>query len=128
PHTIEYLQELGYLYDSSFVDDDFPYRMGGEGGQRGLIQLPWAWVLDDAVYYSHQRGAPASPAHVLSIWKEEFDTLYAHTGYFMLVCHPRYSGRLTRAHALEKLILHIKNRKGVWFATCREVAQWIAEH
>jgi peptidoglycan/xylan/chitin deacetylase (PgdA/CDA1 family) len=128
PHTITYLQELGYFYDSSFVDDDFPYKMPGKEGQQGLIQLPWAWVLDDAVYYSHQRGGPQAPSHVLSIWKEEFDTLAADTGYFMLVCHPRFSGRLTRANALEKLILHIKARGQIWFATCKEVAQWVAEH
>lgn len=128
PHTIDYLQEMGYLYDSSFVDDDFPYKMPDKQGKKGLIQLPWAWVLDDAVYYTHQRGGPRNPAEVLTIWKEEFDTLAAETGYFMLVCHPRFSGRLTRAQALEKLILHIKERGKVWFATCQEVAQWIAAH
>jgi peptidoglycan/xylan/chitin deacetylase (PgdA/CDA1 family) len=122
--TIKYLYTMGYIYSSDFVDDDTPYIMEIDGKPVNFAQLPFDWTLDDAMYYSH-KSFIRSPNEVLKIWKEEFDVRYAETGYFNLVCHPRFSGRPTKIKALERLILHIKKSKNVWFSRCLDVANWM---
>jgi peptidoglycan/xylan/chitin deacetylase (PgdA/CDA1 family) len=120
--TIDLLVGLGYQYTSDFTDRDLPYVM--EGG--ALVQLPFAWVLDDYIYY-----APARPIRstrdVIEIWSEEFEATYAEGGYFNLCCHPRLSGRAARTNALEELVRGMQDHPGVWFARCEEVAQWCRE-
>jgi peptidoglycan-N-acetylglucosamine deacetylase len=125
PWTLEALHEAGYSYDSSFGDDDVPYLL--ETGQQGGIripQLPWTWALDDAAYYAYP-GSIRRPDEVIDLWIDEFAAAYELTGYFMLVLHPRYSGRPTRIRALERLINVIKERSALWFARCDEVADHI---
>jgi peptidoglycan/xylan/chitin deacetylase (PgdA/CDA1 family) len=64
------------------------------------------------------------------VWIEEFDALYASTGFFMLVCHPSLSGRPSRVRALARLIEHIQGSSGARFCTASEAADlWrVATH
>jgi peptidoglycan/xylan/chitin deacetylase (PgdA/CDA1 family) len=132
--TLALIQTAGYDWDSSFGDEDIPYRLGiAADRSETLIELPWQWSLDDAAYFAYP-GSIRRPADVAQLWIDEFDAAYATTGYFMLVCHPRYIGRPARIGALETLINHIRTRDGVWFATCSEVADaardagWLPEY
>lgn len=120
--TVEQLNAAGYEYDSSFGDDDVPYwlQVSSESDDE-IVELPWTWTLDDAPYYAHP-GTIRQPSKVIDLWIEEFDAAYEMTGYFMLVCHPRYAGRPSRIRALDRLIDHIKSHDGVWFARCDELA------
>jgi len=124
-NTLNYLQELDYEYDSSFLDDDIPYVMDLANSANAFVQLPFSWQLDDAMYYSYSRHTPMEPFHVLDIWKEEFDFAYEETGYYMLCCHSRFSGRTVRARVLEKLIQYMRGHDWVWFARCDEVVRWV---
>ena len=120
--TVEQLRAAGYAYDSSFGDDDVPYWLQvTPDGDEELMELPWTWTLDDAPYYAHP-GTLRQPSEVIDLWIEEFDAAYVLTGYYMLVCHPRYAGRPSRIVALDRLIEHIKGHDGVWFARCDELA------
>lgn len=120
--TLRLLHNAGYRYDSSFGDEDVPYWLGiGGGRSEEIVQLPWTWQLDDAPFYSHP-GTIRRPSDVTAMWIDEFDAAYQMTGYFILVCHPRYSGRPSRILALENLIEHIKAHDGVWFARCEQIA------
>jgi peptidoglycan/xylan/chitin deacetylase (PgdA/CDA1 family) len=121
--TLRLLREAGYRYDSSMGDDDVPYLLQLDAGAE-LAELPWSWPLDDAVYYAHP-GTLRRPSAVAGLWKEEFDAAYALTGAFMLVCHPRYTGRPARILALEQLLEHIQSHDNVWFARCDEVDEHI---
>jgi peptidoglycan/xylan/chitin deacetylase (PgdA/CDA1 family) len=122
-NTLTVVHANGYQYDSSFGDDDVPYLLGTDPtGTSEIVELPWSWSLDDAVYYAHP-GTMRRPSEVAQLWIEEFDAAYEMTGNFMLVCHPRYSGRPARIRALETLIEHIKSYDDVWFARCDEVAR-----
>lgn len=121
-NTLGLLLDAGYTYDSSFVDDDIPYLMDAKQDHAdSIIELPWSWSLDDAIYYSTSRELHG-PSEVASLWIEEFDAAAEQTGYFILVCHPRYSGRPANIKALERLVEHIALRDDVWFARCEEVA------
>ena len=130
-HTLQFVKEMGYLYDSSFMDDDEPYQVTMEGRPVDLIEIPWVWVLNDISYmgpYIDYCGMgwivpQRSPEFILELWKEEFDTLYEEVGFFNLVVHPRDMGRVSRMPIIEKLITHIKGYNDVWFATYSEVSE-----
>jgi peptidoglycan/xylan/chitin deacetylase (PgdA/CDA1 family) len=120
--TLELLHAAGYVYDSSFADDDLPYLLTtAPESPDTLVELPWQWSLDDAAYFAYP-GAIRRPADVFELWRDEFDAAYAQTGYFALVCHPRYIGRPARIDALERLVEHVQSHDGVWFARCEEIA------
>jgi peptidoglycan-N-acetylglucosamine deacetylase len=119
---IEALHSAGYHYDSSFGDDDIPYRLQvAADSDDEIVELPWSWPLDDAPFYAHP-GVIRRPSDVVDMWIEEFDAALQLTGYFTLVCHPRFAGRPSRILALERLIEYIKGHEGVWFARCEDVA------
>jgi peptidoglycan/xylan/chitin deacetylase (PgdA/CDA1 family) len=122
--TLSLLYDAGYSYDSSCGDDDVPYTLEVAVGRQPdtLLELPWTWPLDDAPFYSHT-GAMRRPSEVLQLWSEEFDAADKLTGFFHLVCHPRFTGRPARILVLEQLIDYIQARSGVWFAMCKEVAE-----
>jgi peptidoglycan/xylan/chitin deacetylase (PgdA/CDA1 family) len=119
--TLSLLDAAGYFYDSSMGDDDIPYILATGEGDREIIELPWSWPLDDAVYFAHP-GSIRRPNDVIDMWIEEFDAACELTGTLMIVCHPRYIGRPSRILALERLIDYIQQREDVWFARCDEVA------
>ena len=60
--TFDYLAELGYLYDSSFQDDDYPYVVQCETGKR-IVELfkqiqynPMAVEIQASVLWTIQNG------------------------------------------------------------------------
>jgi len=121
--TLALLKDAGYQYDSSFGDDDVPYRIAVSAERPGdeLVELPWTWPLDDAPFYAHS-NAMRRPSDVIAMWCDELDAARALTGFFMLVCHPRFSGRPARVLALERLVEHAEAAGSIWFARCEEVA------
>jgi peptidoglycan/xylan/chitin deacetylase (PgdA/CDA1 family) len=131
PNTLRFVRDLGYIYDSSFLDDDLPYQVKIDDKMVDMIEIPWVWVLNDIVFmsgtYSSGLGLPLpprSPRWVLDLWKDEFDSLYEEVGFFNLVVHPTHMGKGSRMPIIESLIHFIKGYDGVWFATCSEVADW----
>jgi peptidoglycan-N-acetylglucosamine deacetylase len=140
PHTMEILEERGYLYDSSLMADDFtPYRprrsdaVTEEGFIRGpecnLIEFPVAWELDDYPYFQFMsrpiNQGLREPAEVRAIWQAEFD--YCRTqvvdGVFTLTNHPEIIGRGPRIEMLDRLVAHMKRQEGVCFSTLRDEAK-----
>jgi peptidoglycan-N-acetylglucosamine deacetylase len=122
------LKEHGFLYDSSLMGDDIPYFVGTPHGE--LAEVPIQWLLDDAPFYRHVYGgsnAIAEPDRVISLWTQEFRGMYQENGCFVLTMHPWISGRAGRMAGLEQLIRAIKAEPGVWWATCKQVAEWQIE-
>jgi len=139
PHTMEILEQRGYLYDSSLMADDFqPYRprradiVNESGFTPGptcnLIEFPVAWELDDYPYFQFMakpiNQGLRDPAEVGALWQGEFD--YCRTeirgGVFNLTCHPEIIGRGPRIAMLDRLVAHMKSQKGIRFSTLREEA------
>ncbi|MBW2056160.1 MAG: polysaccharide deacetylase family protein [Deltaproteobacteria bacterium] len=130
PHTLAILQNLDYLYDSSFLDHDLPYRISLDGKTTKLIEIPWSWPLNDIVFASPPISCglgyvlpPRTPGWILEYWKEEFESLFTEVGFFHLVMHPRDMGRGSRIPILDGLLDFMRGRS-IWFATCRELAEW----
>jgi len=129
-NMIGLLQEYGFFYDSSRMDQVSPYRHGLQNGSRGPIELPWHWSLDDAPYALFAIKSPRAimtNEHILSIWKQEFTEIYRWGGLVNVVMHPQVIGRPSRLAMLREYIAFMRRFPGVWFATGREVAEaWAA--
>lgn len=125
------LKEKGFEYDSSMLDDYQPYRTTLLDGTPGVIEIPWHWSLDDAIYCLFHIKSPRAVftnQHILQVWKDEFDAIREWGGVFNLVMHPQVIGRPSRLQLLRDFIAYVRQFSDVTFAQCGEVAQWFAQH
>ena len=132
PRTMDLLLEHGFRYSSNFFDRDEPYRHVVNGKRTDLIELPFAWVLDDAPFFLYSIQLTGRimmpPSLVFEHWASEFDGLHSETGKcFVLAMHPQIIGRPSRIALLERLIVHIRQHQDVWFGRCDEAADALAE-
>ena len=125
PFTMGQVQAAGFLYDSSLMASDDAYEVTINGARTGVIELPIERILDDAPYYGAASGSLPSPELVDKIFRAEFDVAYEEGGLYVLTMHPHYTGHRSRVLWLEKLILYMKSKPGVWFATHEDVALYL---
>lgn len=125
PFTMGQVKAAGFLYDSSLMASDDAYEVTIDGVPSGVIELPIERILDDAPYYGAASGSLPSPELVDKIFRAEFDVAYEEGGLYVLTMHPHYTGHRSRVLWLEKLILYMKSKPGVWFATHEEIAQYL---
>jgi peptidoglycan/xylan/chitin deacetylase (PgdA/CDA1 family) len=123
-HTIPLLIKAGLLYDSSLQAMDEPHEVVVDGRPTGLIQLPVNWILDDAPMIGPTSSLP-SPRLIFQTFKDDFDVAYNEGTMFMLTMHPHLTPQRSRIKYLEELILYMKSKPGVWFATGEEIARHI---
>lgn len=120
PRTLALLAELGFAYDSSFQDDDFPYVFAPTPATR-IAEIPTVHALDDSLPFS----ARHTHARVMKIWREEFDALHREGCLVPLTLHLRGDIGLTRAAriaALDELLGHMAAQPGVRFVTGAQLA------
>ncbi|WP_342642124.1 polysaccharide deacetylase family protein [Rhodoligotrophos ferricapiens] len=127
-HSGALLVEEGFLYDASLMGDDVPYLIKTGNGQ--LVELPAHWGMDDYPQYAHtpelDYSMPVrSPSEAIRNYLDEFEAHYAHGGLWIAVWHPFLTGRLTRWHHLEKMLLDIQARGDVWFAPLEDIANHV---
>ena len=127
PNTLDILLELDFLYDSSLMADDRPYEILADGQATGMVELPVEWILDDAVYVNPRGASYSPPRDVLQVFIDEFDKAYEEGTMFLLTMHPHYIGHRSRMVILEELIDYIRAKGDVWFATHREVAEYVKQ-
>jgi peptidoglycan/xylan/chitin deacetylase (PgdA/CDA1 family) len=123
--TMGQVKDAGFLYDSSLMASDDAYEVTIDGQPSGVIELPIERILDDAPYYGAASGSLPSPELVDRIYRAEFDVAYQEGGLYVLTMHPHYTGHRSRALWLEKLIIYMKSKPGVWFATHEQVAEYL---
>jgi peptidoglycan/xylan/chitin deacetylase (PgdA/CDA1 family) len=109
-------------------DADSPYLLEHRGQTTEIVELPFAWVLDDAPFWLYSNRLPgrymAAPSAVLESWTLEFDGLAAEQGRsFVLAMHPQVIGRPSRLWVLERLIEHARGNPRTWFARCDDLAE-----
>lgn len=116
--TLTALSELGYKYDASNQDDDFPYRLDRDGGA-GMIELPQQEMLIDKELYDRR----ATHQKLMKWWREEFMGLYRERCYIQITVTPRAdygSARASRIAALRDFLREIMVLDGVRIGTCAE--------
>ncbi|MDP9694339.1 UNVERIFIED_ORG: peptidoglycan/xylan/chitin deacetylase (PgdA/CDA1 family) [Arthrobacter globiformis] len=134
-HSPALLADRGFLYDSSLLDGDAPYRMSvssgspvGAGDTRDIVEIPVDWTLDDWEQYAFYPGVTGSgviesPAKVLEMWTLEAEAHHSQGSCFVLTNHPFISGRPSKAVALERLIERVKGMDGMWVTTLEQIAE-----
>jgi len=127
PYTMGQVSKAGFLYDSSLMASDDAYEVLLDGKSTGVVELPIEWNLDDYPVLNLPGGVMPSPEFVNQVFQLEFDMAYDEGGLFILTMHPHVTGHRSRIAGLEKLILHMKSRPGVWFATHEQVARYVKE-
>jgi peptidoglycan/xylan/chitin deacetylase (PgdA/CDA1 family) len=145
-NTVKLLIELGFLYDSSCMGDDFnPYYLRTDdqwsaddpylfGPLTSLVELPVTWGLDDFPPFETLVGVnpgQSAPSAVEEIWYGDFE--YALNscsgGVYTLTMHPEFIGRGHRILMLERLINRFTAHSGVRFCTLRDyAARWKANN
>ena len=132
-HSASLLREHGYIYASHRRAGLLPYYLRDDSGGNCLLELPFGYSIDDAMYYNFgwlESSNPAQrisdPERVLELWWAGFLQQYREpAGYYNIVLHPFISGRALRIVLLDRLIARMKELPGVWFPTCEEVARHI---
>lgn len=134
-HTASLLLQEGFLYNSHGSADHRPYYIRDADGENCLLNLPFHYAIDDAMFYSFawlssENAAQriTNPDRVLEMWWDAFQQQYKKGGYLNICLHPFVSGRALRIDMLETLIQRMKTLPGVWFPTCGEVARHCLEH
>jgi hypothetical protein len=120
PATLGLLSRLGYRYDSSFIDDDAPYRLDADGGV-GMIELPLNQWLIDASHF----GRRIPQARAEAFMREEFDALIVEAGYACLALHPRADIGVAREARLVMMARFLEEacvRFGVIYRRCADCA------
>jgi peptidoglycan/xylan/chitin deacetylase (PgdA/CDA1 family) len=125
PFTMKQVKEAGFLYDSSLMSSDDAYEISLDGNPTGVVELPIERIVDDAPYFGAANGSLPSPELVEKIFQDEFDVAYEEGGLYVLTMHPHYTGHRSRALWLDKLIVYMKSKPGVWFATHQDVAAYV---
>lgn len=128
-HTYALLAEHGIEYDASQLAADRPYWVHDKGERTNIVEVPGAWELCDSSLFmfafspGYLTGL-ASPSRAQEIWVGDFDGMYGeHTdACYVLTMHPQIIGRHHRLQMLERVIQHILEHDGVWFAQMGEIA------
>jgi peptidoglycan/xylan/chitin deacetylase (PgdA/CDA1 family) len=124
--TMGQLKAAGFLYDSSLMASDDAYEILLDGTPTGVIELPIERIVDDFPYFgSGANGGMPNPDEVEKVFQSEFDVAYDEGGLFILTMHPHITGHRSRVAALEKLIVHMKSKGNVWFATHEQIARYL---
>ena len=122
--VIDLLIKHQFLYDSSLMADDIPYKMQTKKG--ALWEAPVHWGTDDWPPFAHYAEIGymmpvKSPSEGLAAFWEEFDAQYEAGGFWMGIWHPFLTGRLARWMQVEKWLEETLRTKKVWFATLEDI-------
>jgi peptidoglycan/xylan/chitin deacetylase (PgdA/CDA1 family) len=127
-NTLQIIQEMGLLYDSSLMADDDPYESTVGGNPTGIVKLPPEWIRDHALYFEMNRFSALRPytlpSAVEEVLRAEFDGAWEEGGDFLLTMHPLHIGHRSRIVLLDRAIQYMKSRGSSWFATHGQVAEW----
>src|SRR3984893_6735964 len=123
PHTLEILQELGFIYHIDDVSRDEPFLINVKG--KPFAVVPYTLHMNDIVDYESRDFSTQEYAGDL---KAEFDMLYAESSkrrrMMSVSAHDRIAGRPSRAKVLEEFIVYAQSNPGVIFMRKDEIARF----
>jgi peptidoglycan/xylan/chitin deacetylase (PgdA/CDA1 family) len=128
PHTRRLLVENGFLYDSDAYSDDLPF-LADVGGRKHVV-IPYSFDTNDMHFHQgRQRFVTAGDFAEYVI--DAFDTLWREGGtapkMLSIGLHLRMIGRPGRIGGLERVLEHMRDKGGTWFARRDAIARhWIA--
>jgi peptidoglycan/xylan/chitin deacetylase (PgdA/CDA1 family) len=116
-NTPDFLAEAGLKWHADVTYIDLPHRIQTKHGV--MAAVPNSDFTDNRVLRS-------STLDLYDVHKTTFDYMYQNEpmGLLALTLHCQFGGRPMVIAAFEKLIRHIAQFPGVWFARHAELAQW----
>lgn len=97
--TLDLLGEYGFVWDSSLMGDDRPYRVQTAAG--ALWEIPVQWTLDDAAWLAH----PSDPTGMFAVWVAELACARREERPVTLTLHPEITGMGHRIDGLRRLLV-----------------------
>jgi peptidoglycan-N-acetylglucosamine deacetylase len=121
-NSLDLVARHGFEYSSNMMDRLVPYLHPEAHGRR-LVEIPVAWVLDDAPFFmfTGQRSIQA-PGPVLQSWITEFDGISEVHGVTNFTFHPQIIGRPSRLACLRELLDYVKHTPRIWISPLRDIA------
>jgi peptidoglycan/xylan/chitin deacetylase (PgdA/CDA1 family) len=123
PHTLEILQELGFIYHIDDVSRDEPFLINVK--EKPFAVVPYTLHMNDIVDYESRYFSTQEYAGDL---KAEFDMLYAESSkrrrMMSVSAHDRIAGRPSRTKVLEEFIVYVQNHPGVVFMRKDDIARF----
>jgi peptidoglycan/xylan/chitin deacetylase (PgdA/CDA1 family) len=123
PHTLQILQELGFIYHIDDVSRDEPFLINVKG--KPFAVVPYTLHMNDIVDYESRYFSTQEYAGDL---KAEFDILYAESSIrrrmMSVSAHDRIAGRPSRTKVLEEFIVYAQNHRGVVFMRKDAIARF----
>ena len=123
PHTLEILQELGFIYHIDDVSRDEPFLINVK--EKAFAVVPYTLHMNDIVDYESRYFSTQGYAGDL---KAEFDMLYAESSkrrrMMSVSAHDRIAGRPSRAKVIEEFIVYAQSNPGVVFMRKDEIARF----
>jgi peptidoglycan/xylan/chitin deacetylase (PgdA/CDA1 family) len=123
PHTLEILQNLGFIYHIDDLSRDEPFLVSVKG--RPFVVVPYTLGMNDIVDYEGRNFSTEAYASEL---KNEFDLLYAEAEnrrrMMSVSAHDRIAGRPARTKVLEDFIIYAQKHPGVAFLRKDEIARF----
>lgn len=140
-NTLDLVEEFGFTYDSSLMARDLvPYRprrwqvnwekANVPGKASHVLEVPVNWYLDDfpPLAYTGAQAGMQDTETILRRWRDIFDYAYdnVENAVFASCVHPQVIGQPHHIMWYERLIEHMAQKDGVWFATLEEIAAtWV---
>jgi peptidoglycan/xylan/chitin deacetylase (PgdA/CDA1 family) len=123
PHTLEILQELGFIYHIDDISRDEPFLVNVTG--KPFAVVPYTLHMNDIVNYESRYFSTEDYAGDL---KREFDMLYVESAkrrrMMSVSAHDRIAGRPSRTRVLEEFIEYAQSHPGVAFMRKDEIARF----
>jgi peptidoglycan/xylan/chitin deacetylase (PgdA/CDA1 family) len=125
-HSLDILQELGFLYHIDEPSRDEPFINRLKGGD--FVTVPYTFHMNDIVSFPFQDWNPAAYEQAL---KDEFDQLYeegaSRRRMMVISMHDRISGHAGRIRVLDRFLAYAKSKPDVWFARKDAIARYALE-
>lgn len=131
--TYDLLEEMGFDYDSSLMDDYLPYDLSIDDHPYNILEIPIQWQNYDFPYFGFNYS-PAFPAgqgriapysEVLENWIYEYEGYKEKGLCFVLQIDPQTMGTPGRILILKKFLDYIKEKDDTWIGTCEEIVDYI---
>jgi peptidoglycan-N-acetylglucosamine deacetylase len=130
--TASLLEDFGVIYSSSMRGDDRPYFHRRADGNRGLVEIPARWDVDDyaALAYFEAPDFPAGLDRISDYrlvegnWRQEFRGFYRDGLCWTTIFHPKIVAKPGRLGILEGLFQDIRCHENVWITQGAEIARW----
>jgi len=123
PHTLEILQDLGFIYHIDDVSRDEPFLVNVRN--KPFAVVPYTLHMNDIVDYETRYFSTDAYAADL---KREFDALYAESAHrrrmMSVSAHDRIAGRPSRTKVLEEFIQYSQGHQGVAFMRKDDIARF----